>query len=647
MTADYLDSQNRGLTLGAEIARGGEGVVFEVVSRQEIVAKIYHKEVTTDKIQKLQQMVQMNSLVLGRVAAWPLDLLYRSGRPIGLLMPRVTGLHKDIHKLYSPKSRRSEFTRSDWRFIVHTMANVARAFAVIHDTGCVIGDVNHSGILVSQDATVKLIDCDSFQVPAGNRYFLCEVGVDNYTPPELQGRSFAGVVRTQNHDAFGLAVMAFLMLFMGRHPFAGRFLGSGDMPIATAIKEGRFAYGAQRNALLMEKPPGTPNLEIVGGEIADLLEQAFSPNSVRVGRPSAHTWAQALTKLQSQLKQCFTMPWHWHFAAFSNCPWCSMETALGVALFPAIRAADATGIFSIDRFWQSVSVVPHPGPVPTFVLPVPSASTKVKEIKQDLTRRTIIASTLGLALVAFIVAVSHGTAIAPALFVGGIFFWLVRSMLGKPKGVREIQSAFTKAEEDWNNAKAIWNERASPHAFEVKKSDLDQLRRQWDSLSILREKRQRELQARHALLQMETFLDQFELYKAKIDKIGPGRKQILESYGIESASDLSWEALARVPGFGPVFQRKLMNWKTTLEKQFVFNPSKPIDPSHLLRIDQENQKARADLQNKLEKTLCELKRASQQIIYFRQQQQPVLVGIGAKFGQAKTDLEAFPRSYRS
>ena len=75
MTADYLDSQNRGLALGAEIARGGEGVVFEVVSRQEIVAKVYHKEISTDKIPKLHRMVQMNSLVLGRIAAWPLDLV--------------------------------------------------------------------------------------------------------------------------------------------------------------------------------------------------------------------------------------------------------------------------------------------------------------------------------------------------------------------------------------------------------------------------------------------------------------------------------------------------------------------------------------------------------------------------------------------
>jgi hypothetical protein len=371
---------------------------------------------------------------------------------------------------------------------------------------------------------VKLIDCDSFQVPAGNRYFLCEVGVDNYTPPELQGRSFANVVRTQNHDTFGLAVMAFLMLFMGRHPFAGRYLGSGEMPIATAIKEGRFAYGARRNAFLMEKPPGTPDLDIVGGEVARLFEQAFSLDTSRGSRPSARTWLHALTNLENQLKQCSSVPWHWYLAALPNCPWCSMETALGVSLFPAIQTADETGTFSIDRFWQSVSAVQYPGPLPTFGSHVATPSAKVIKIKENLNNRNIVGLLVCFASVIFITAASHGALFFPALCVGGFMLWLIRNLLGKPSEVQEIRTAYSKAENDWNNAMAIWTERATPKAFDIKKAELDQLRQQWDSLSTLRDKWRRELQARHASLQLESFLDQFELDKAKIDKIGPGRK---------------------------------------------------------------------------------------------------------------------------
>jgi DNA-binding helix-hairpin-helix protein with protein kinase domain len=223
----------------------------------------------------------------------------------------------------------------------------------------------------------------------------------------------------------------------------------------------------------MEKPPGTPNLEIVGGEVARLFEQAFSLDSSGGNRPSARTWVQALTNLENQLKQCTSVPWHWHLAALRNCPWCSMETALGVSLFPAIQTADETGTFSIDRFWQSVSAVQHPGPLPTFSPHVATPSAKVIKLKENLNNRHIIAWSVCLASVVFITAVSHGVLIFPALCVGGFMLWPTRSLFGKPAEVQEIRTAYSKAENDWNNAMAIWTERAAPKAFDIKKAELD------------------------------------------------------------------------------------------------------------------------------------------------------------------------------
>ena len=73
--------------------------------------------------------------------------------------------------------------------------------------------------------------------------FPCEVGVAHFTPPELAGRNLHELQRTTNHDCFGLAVLIFHLLFLGRHPYAGRFLGIEDMPIERAIHEHRFAFG--------------------------------------------------------------------------------------------------------------------------------------------------------------------------------------------------------------------------------------------------------------------------------------------------------------------------------------------------------------------------------------------------------------------
>lgn len=65
----------------------------------------------------------------------------------------------------------------DYRFLVRSAANVAVAVAKVHEAGAVVGDINHSGILVSDKATAALIDADSFQF--GERH-LCRVGVPEY-----------------------------------------------------------------------------------------------------------------------------------------------------------------------------------------------------------------------------------------------------------------------------------------------------------------------------------------------------------------------------------------------------------------------------------------------------------------------------------
>ena len=139
------------------------------------------------------------------------------------------------------------FPEASYRFLVHAALNTARGVASVHKAGCVIGDINHSGVLISNQAIAALIDADSFQVIDGQRRHLCRVGVPEYTPPELQGLNLGSVLRTTNHDAFGLAIVIFQLLAMGRHPYVGAY-AKGDLPLPRAIAEHRFAYSqaAQR-----------------------------------------------------------------------------------------------------------------------------------------------------------------------------------------------------------------------------------------------------------------------------------------------------------------------------------------------------------------------------------------------------------------
>src|ERR1700743_11208 len=154
------------VALGSEIARGGEGVIYEVRG-SPLVAKVYLKEPDAEKVAKITAMTAVASEPLMKIAAWPIDLLVDDhGKMRGFLMSRV-GSRADAHELYSPKSRTHVFPQADFRFLVHVAANAARAFGTVHHAGHVIGDINHGHMLVGQDGRVVLIDVGSFQVSIG------------------------------------------------------------------------------------------------------------------------------------------------------------------------------------------------------------------------------------------------------------------------------------------------------------------------------------------------------------------------------------------------------------------------------------------------------------------------------------------------
>jgi len=288
------------ICVGARIATGAEGVIMQVHDHPQLVAKIYRKPIKPELDAKLRAMTKMEAGSLRSIAAWPRQILIDThGNTMGFLMTKIEGA-TDVHNLYSPKSRKIHFPNANQQFLVHASLNIAKAFSVAHANKCVIGDVNHGSVLVSQQAMASLVDCDSFQITEDNKTYRCVVGVDTYTPPELQGRAFAEIDRTPNHDAFGLAVMIFHLLFMGRHPFAGRYSGPDEMTLDRAIKEGRFAYGSRAAMLKMSPPPHTPPLSIVSPQLALMFERAFTPGTIR---PAAAEWVDALKQFANDIRQ--------------------------------------------------------------------------------------------------------------------------------------------------------------------------------------------------------------------------------------------------------------------------------------------------------------------------------------------------------
>lgn len=338
----YYDSQNKPVKLLKELGRGGEGAVYSCAD-ETLVGKIYHEKITDEKAEKLLWMAENSTPQLLKTTAWVAEVLKDKpdGKVVGFLMPKIRA--KEIHELYAPKSRRVHFPDATWHFLIHTATNLARAFHNLHKDGHVMGDVNQGNCVVTADGTVKLIDCDSYGIKTADKAYACEVGVTTHIPPELQGKNLRNVIRTENHDNFGLAVIIFQLLFLGRHPFAGNYLGAEDKSLEEAIRQHLFVYGKDAEAKKVVRPPGTLPLSAVSPQIAELFEQAFSElfehafSSTNV-RPKPRQWVESLEHLAENLQQCLLNPGHVFYSKFSSefslCPWCEIEGNTGLMLFP-------------------------------------------------------------------------------------------------------------------------------------------------------------------------------------------------------------------------------------------------------------------------------------------------------------------------
>ena len=629
------------VTLGAELARGGEGVVFGIQGAPKDVAKVYLKPPNAEKSAKLAAMALGGSSELLKVAAWPTDVLLDGRSQVaGFVMPRIT-TRSDAHELYSPRSRVQAFPEADFRFLVHVAGNVARAFAVVHAAGHVIGDINHGHMLVGPDGRVVLIDADSFQVKLGGKTYLCDVGVPLFTAPELQGLPFKGMTRTQNHDLFGLGVMLFHILMMGRHPFAGVWSGPGDMPIERAIREGRFAYGQRAAQFQMKRPPGTIPLEVLGPSVAVLFEQAFAPGAA--ARPQARAWLAALELLKSSLVSCGRDAAHFHPRQAAACPWCEVESS-GVRLFGhriERHAASVAGFPTIEALWATIERAPAPPPEPRGYWQQAWTPPPGFDVPRDATKAVRKAFAIGFGLLGLSSCVAAQSGTTP----WWLFFLLMIVAYGTwPRPPKEkvlaADRAINESKQQWQALLDRWNREASGQPFQVAK---ESLRKAYSDLQALPGERQRklgQLKSQQQEFQRRRHLDRFRINRASISGIGPGRAATLASFGVETAADVSRRAVMQIPGFGETLTATLLAWRHSHEANFRFNPNEPIDPAEINRVEADVLSRQRALTSTLQDGSRRLSGLSAEIVSARRRLEPLMKDAWDRFKIAEAKRRA-------
>jgi DNA-binding helix-hairpin-helix protein with protein kinase domain len=646
-----FDSAGRPVRLASEIDRGGEGVVWQLGDTPDRVAKIYHS-LTSERAEKLLAMVARRDDVLAKVAAWPVDTLHRGADGgaagiAGFVMPRADG--RQVHVLYGPKSRVAAFPQAHWAFLVQAAANLARAFAQVHDRQIVVGDVNHGNCLVSDRATVTMIDCDSFQIEHGGRCFPCGVGVETHVPPELQGRDLTGVRRMRNHDAFGLAVLLFQMLFMGRHPFSGRYQGRQEMPIPRSIREHRFAYGPGAARRGMRPPPHTLALEAVGPAAA-LFERAFAPEGERDGgRPAAAEWAAVLAELGGRLRACGQNPAHRFLVDLAVCPWCAIETDTGALLFgfwlgaaaltPGPELGAGGAVFQLAAAWARVVTVTPPALAPTLPAPEALAARPTPAARRLAWRRWALTLLAGGCAVAFLVVVFLGpSGIAFLLAGAGVAAWRVERRDAGQR--RRFRDELARAEAQLRVLHGTWEREASNQPYAGKLRDLKRKRATYVDLPAARRRELAHLQATLRQRQLAAFLDTHRIEHARIKGVGASRRTDLQSFGIETAADVEAAAIEQVPGFGPVLAQRLVAWRQAIAAGFLFDAARGIDPADVKKLDAELAARRGSLERDLLGGPAQLANTRLWVEARRQALLPQIAALSQRVAQARADVRA-------
>jgi DNA-binding helix-hairpin-helix protein with protein kinase domain len=576
--------------LGKQFGRGGEGAVFEVEGQPTLLAKVYHKRPLADEqVAKLSAMVSVWSPALETIAAWPKALLFDplSRKPCGILMTKIDGA-RQLHELYGTTNRRRNFPEAGWHHLVLAARNTAAAFQTLHSANVVVGDVNQGNLLVDKGMCVRMIDCDSFQLSAGNRTFNCPVGTPHFTPPELQSQKLRDVVRTAEHDRFGLAVLIFHLLFVGRHPFAGRYRGAGDMPIEKAIGERRFAFSKNKAETLVDPPPASLLLDELPANVGNLFERAFRcSGSDTKTRPTPLEWVHELDALVKRRKQCSFDAVHVYYSQLGECPWCRIEDSGGPTFFVAAGGGtivSADRLAHLDaRIWDLPEVRFADLPSQRLALPaMPRLRSKRPMPSRQLPDwLTVLMAASWVGCFAGAIA-GHAT--------GGIVLAgcaLVSLVVAVALVVNKKAQAIREAREDFEsrlgNAIGALSKRAQSIEYQYAQREkvFDRSHAEFQNeIEMYRSASEniRDVIAQHQEVQKSEFLRQYLIRDSmrQIEGLTPSNVTMMESFALDSANDIDRMRLYGIPGLQPETVVALMDWRREVEQKFTYNPEHGI-----------------------------------------------------------------------
>lgn len=220
------------LNVGSEIGRGTEGIVYQT-DMTGVLAKIYYEDRRDLKRAEKLKVMSTIRAPASRVA-WPSKLIQDdAGRVAGFTMALVDGLSLE-KSLFGIANVKRAFPNWNKTNIIDTAVSLVEGISKIHETSALVGDLSGNNLVVTGKSQIGFLDCDSFQISN----LPSPVGTAKFQPPWIHQTGRFDALRTQKDELWSLAVLLFMILMHGQHPFSR----VGGTSVEENIIQRQFVY---------------------------------------------------------------------------------------------------------------------------------------------------------------------------------------------------------------------------------------------------------------------------------------------------------------------------------------------------------------------------------------------------------------------
>lgn len=249
------------LSAADELASGGEGTVYRCPGHDSFVIKLYKRDIVENPekqkavAERLRDMLSIEALKKDRDIAWPQRIVYDADKRVaGFVMRAVEG--SSFRSLQGATQIQRLFPGWNRKDLALVARNFLYKMQLLADHGVLVNDFNPANFIVGKDHRVRLIDCDSFQIPSANgdaphvttTYFASHSAPELLRDPSLLKRP-----RGPEQARFGAAIIVFQLLMCGLHPYSHK---NGGTPEGN-LKAGQCPIWRNKGA---EIPEGWANL---------------------------------------------------------------------------------------------------------------------------------------------------------------------------------------------------------------------------------------------------------------------------------------------------------------------------------------------------------------------------------------------------